>query len=106
MKLISILLLAAATTAASAEVNATPLQKAPFDTKKPLYISSDGSYACPSGFDLYIRALAPPKKEKEVTPQGDYESFYFAKSQNPSSPAIVVSRPGVQEYVPACLQVK
>lgn len=106
MRLISILLVAAMTSAASAEVNATPLQKSPFDSKKPLFISADGTYACPNGFDLYIRALAPPKKEKEVQPQGDYESFYFAKSANPTAPAIVVSRPGVQEYVPACLQVK
>jgi hypothetical protein len=92
----------------AATVTSTQLQKAPFDTKKPLYIDNDGGHACPDGYDLYVRAIrTTPKDSKDKTPpQGDFDSFYFARSANPTSPAIIVSRPGIQEYVPACLQVK
>lgn len=89
-------------------VTAVPLEKAPFDTKKPIYIDESGGHGCPDGSDLYVRALAPPApKDKKDTqpPQGDFESFYFAKSANPAQPAIIVNRPGIQEYVPACLKV-
>lgn len=96
-----------AMTATAATVNSAPLQKAPFDSKKPLFITGDGGYGCPDGFDLYVRALAPTKgKDDKAPPQGDFESFYFAKSANPATPAIIVTRPGIQEYTPACLQVK
>lgn len=88
-------------------VTSTPLSKAPFDSKKPLYITSDGGFACPDGFDLYVRASKPVEKDKKgAPPAGDFESFYFARSANPDQPAIIVSRPGMQEYTPACLQVK
>lgn len=92
----------------AATVTSTPLVKAPFDSKKPLFINESGGWGCSEGSDLFVRALAPPatKDKKEPVPQGDYESFYFAKSANPAQPAIIVSRPGIQEYVPACLSVK
>jgi hypothetical protein len=97
--------------ASAATVTSAPLEKAPFDSKKPLYIDKDGGHACPEGFDLYVRALKPePTKDKDgkptPAPQGDYESFYFARSAQPTTPAIIVTRPGIQEYTPACLQVK
>lgn len=92
----------------ASSVTSTPLVKAPFDSKKPLYITSDGGFACPDGYELYVRASKPveSKDKKEAPPQGDFESFYFARSANPAQPAIIVSRPGMQEYTPACLQVK
>ena len=98
---------AIAATATAATVTSAPLVKAPFDTKRPLYITSDGGFACPEGFELYVRASKPEPKDKKAPPaQGDFESFYFARSANPDQPAIIVSRPGMQEYTPACLQVK
>lgn len=94
--------------AATVTVSSAPLEKAPFDSKKPLFITGEGGYGCPDGFDLYVRAKAPVKDKDAKTPppQGDYESFYFARSAQPGTPAIIVSRPGIQEYTPACLQVK
>lgn len=97
--------------AGTSGVTSTPLVKLPADTKKPIYINTGdeaGGFGCPDGFDLFVRALAPPapKDKKDATPiQGDYDSFYYAKSANPAQPAIIVSRPGIQEYVPACLKV-
>lgn len=112
MKRITLFILAAAASSAFAAtpttVTAVPLVKAPLTTKSPLFINEDGGFACPTGSDLFVRALkAPPVKDaKEPAPAGDYDSFYFARSANPSQPAIIVSRPGLQEYVPACLTVK
>lgn len=93
----------------AATVTSVPLEKAPFDSKKPIYIDESGGHGCPDGADLFVRALPPApakdaKKDAPV-PQGDFESFYFAKSANPAQPAIIVSRPGIQEYVPVCLKV-
>lgn len=92
---------------AATVVNSAPLVKAPFDSKKPLFITGDGGFGCPDGYDLYVRALEPkPAKDSKAPPQGDFESFYYAKSANQATPAIIVTRPGIQEYTPACLQVK
>lgn len=105
---ITLIVLAVAATSAFAAVTSTPLVKAPLNTKSPLFIDAEGSFACPTGSDLFVRAIKVPvaKDSKEPAAQGDYESFYFARSANPSQPAIIVSRPGLQEYVPACLAVK
>lgn len=92
--------------ATTANIVTAPLQKSTFDTKKSLFISPDGGFTCPDGYDLYVRALKPDAKGKEPVPQGDYESFYFARPTSPAQPAIIVSRPGAQEYLPVCLQVK
>lgn len=98
--------------AGTSHVTSTDPVKTSMDSKKAIYINDSGTYGCPDGFDLYVRASKPeqPKdskdKEKTPPPQGDWDSFYFAKSANPAQPAIIVSRPGMQEYTPACLQVK
>lgn len=106
-KVIAATILSLSTMGYAATVTTAPLQKAGLDSKKPLYISGEGQFACPDGFDLYVRAVKPaePKDPKNQPPQGDYESFYFARSANGQS-AIIVSRPGLQEYVPACISVK
>jgi hypothetical protein len=104
--LISTMFLAMTAAASAATVESAPLQKAPFDTKKPLFINNAGGFACPDGFDLFVRAVKPELKKGDKEIPGDYESFYFAKTNNPAQPAIIVSRPGINEYVPACLAVK
>jgi hypothetical protein len=93
---------------ASPTVTSAPLVKAPFDTKKALFIDKDGGRGCEDPYELYVRAVKPDAKSKEAKdqPQGDFDSFYFAKSANPTQSAIIVSRPGQQEYIPACLAVK
>ena len=87
------------------KVTATPLQKAPFDTKKPLYVTDTGAYSCPDGFEMFIRQIAPKTKDKAAVPTGDFESFFYAKTTG-DNPPIIVSRPGIQEFVPACLQIE
>lgn len=107
IKVITLAILSLSTMGFAATVSSAPLEKAAFDSKKALFITNEGAYACPANFDLYVRALAPPKKDdKTAPPQGDFESFYFAKSAQGGVPAIIVSRPGIQEYVAACFQVK
>lgn len=108
-KLVStaIILVLSATAGLAATVNSTSLEKAPFDTKKPLFIDENGGHACPDGYDLYVRAVKPETKDKDGKPaQGDFDSFYFARTNTNGAPAILVSRKGIQEYVPACFQVK
>jgi hypothetical protein len=106
----SIILALAATAGLAQTVTSVPLEKAPFDTKKALLIDENGGHACPDGYDLYVRAVKPKEtKDKDgkpvPAPQGDFDSFYFAR-QNGNTPAILVSRKNIQEYVGACLQVK
>lgn len=111
-KLVSttVILVLAATAGLAQTVSSAPLEKAPFDTRKPLLIDEAGGHACPDGYDLYVRAVKPKEtKDKDgkpmPVPQGDFDSFYFAR-QSGNTPAILVSRKNIQEYVGACFQVK
>jgi hypothetical protein len=102
----TIILTVATAAMAAPTVSSAPLEKAAFDAKTALFINSTGGFTCPTGFDLYVRAVKPelPKDSKQAAPAGDFDSFYFAKSAD-GKPAIVVSRPSNQEYVPACFKV-
>lgn len=98
MKLRYLSILAMSMTAGAVTVTATPpIRTIDFSTKKPLFISAEGNFVCPAGYDMYVRRVAPDEKSKTT---GDYKSFFALQDG-----AVVISKPG-NLFIPACFAVK
>lgn len=79
---IATLLLAAMAGAQSKTVvSAAPTKTTDYATKKALAMESDGMYACPDGFSMFVRRVKPDKQDKN-TPPTDYESYFHIPDGN------------------------